>query len=280
MKGIIESIDSNLNAINTISLGVAHPSGIKLVWMVVEDIEDASFYENYVDSDKSVVLPATKGKEAGGCKRVEKIVGKFTSSLVIGIRDRDYDFFRKDYIAPDNIYYTDQRDMEMMMFFSDNVQTDLFSLKKNFAKIYPNCISIANKIGSFRIHCHINHLGFSFKRYFKYNKILDPVTKSLIPTWQSAFCEMFNTNNNSNSFLSETELVEIVSNYSSHNDYLVCRGHDLVTLLSNNFSDISKVKLLKAMKNAYSIKDFSVSKLCSDLKEWGRQKQISFVLEN
>lgn len=106
------------------------------------------------------------------------------------------------------------------------------------------------------------------------------MTKSLIPNWQSAYCEMFNTNNSSNSFLSETELGELVSNYSSYNDYLVCRGHDLVTLLSNNFSDISKVKLLKAMKNAYSIKDFSVSKLCSDLKEWGRQKQISFVLED
>lgn len=80
---------------------------------------------------------------------------------ILGIRDRDFVDFIESYNKPNNVYLTDQRDIEMQMLESDKV---ILSLKQKDADIeqkIDDVKPIARAIGCYRIFNDIHRCGFS-----------------------------------------------------------------------------------------------------------------------
>src|SRR5574344_2841197 len=108
-------------ALITIPLASNSPLGRKTVWIIVEDDYDKAIYSKFFTKNCHIFNSQKSETDLSrSCLNVEKIVKEIncilSDTLIFGIRDADYTRFDSTYSLPDNIFRTDYRDIEMMMF--------------------------------------------------------------------------------------------------------------------------------------------------------------------
>ena len=160
---------------------------------------------------------------------------------------------------------TDARDIEMLMFQCPLVLGELRKLT-NFDLNFQIAQDIARQIGIIRIANDKNHLGFSFKTYLKFDLLLDARTAGIIPG---------SIQNLEIKFLShvsgftDSDLTNLKSSITPYNHSIICRGHDVITLLATKYKNIiSKKELELTLAVYYDITTFRSTSLYQQLQNW------------
>lgn len=278
--------------VDTILMQQKTPSAAIRTWIVAEDIDDVQVYEKHTDRDKVSVLPSTDYPAGDrGYEHVENIISlvlaSYPNAHVLGIRDCDYTRYEiPEHIHPANIFVTDERDVEMMLFNAPSVQD---SLKDWSEKLLPNlnlAISHTRFMGYLRICNHVCHLGCNFKRKVKLSGVWNDNTHRFLEDWQEKLLQSFISNCNND------EPTLYITNKDGFNDFVsgwrleqepwenVCQGHDTVWALSvlmKKNSIFSETSIMKRMTGSYSTEDFKTTLLYAKIKSWSERKGVSVL---
>ena len=118
-------------ALQTIPLLVRTVKGSLLSYVIVESEYDQLIYNKFFDLQQVHIFTSSMIEKnyQESCTCVENIVSQITQTIknvaVLGIRDADYTAFNSTYSLPENIFTTDARDIEMMMFECTEVKSEL-----------------------------------------------------------------------------------------------------------------------------------------------------------
>jgi len=269
------------NALNTVPLAAKSLKGSKLVYIIVEDESDMLIYQKFFDFNCThIFISCISDKEnaSGSCLYVEKIVktiSQTSSAFIIGIRDADYTTFDTNYSLPDNVFRTDARDIEMMLFECNEVTTE-FNKKIDFQQYYNKTVTAARIIGYYRIFNDINKLGFSFKNQLNYSELLDKKSGDMIAVSFVSFSDVFFADSEN---LTKDDLDNFIKRIEHAPNSVVCRGHDVVTILANYLRNkYTKKEIELTMAVYYSFDSFKETRLYRDIEKWGiiRGKQLFF----
>jgi hypothetical protein len=262
-------------AINTIPLAVKSTKGSQLVYIIVEDVSDMLIFRKFFNHTSTQIFISCISENENAkrsCVYVENIVSTISTTsnaLIIGIRDADYTIFDTTYTLPDNVFRTDARDIEMMMFECDDVKHE-FTTKFDFELYYNKTITIARKIGYYRIFNDIHKLGFSFKKQLKFSDLLDNKTGDLKAESINLFSDLFFANS---TIHTKDEFDTHIQNVEHAPNTTICRGHDVVTILANYLKNkYTKVEIELTLAVYYSYQSFKKSILYRDIENWGNAK--------
>lgn len=263
------------------------PSGASRVWVVAEDKDDVDVYEKFVHEGVRV-LPSTD-YPAGekGCEHVEQIVRNILlinpNAGVIGIRDRDYTRYElPSHVFPDNVFATDERDVEMMLFHSPSVRASLNNWSGQMLSKLDEAISYTRYMGYLRICNYICKLGCNFKRRVKLQSTWDCDTHRFADDWKAQLTQAFLNNSNNNNpvrYITDKEsLDEFVEERELDKEPFqnVCQGHDTVWALSVLMiqnTTYSETKIMRRMTESYSLGDFQQTQLHKDILAWTKLKE-------
>jgi len=275
-KSLINAIKTRQLALQTIPLLVKSETGSQLSFAIVEDESDQEIYEKFFSLQfvrvfTSAVTVSTTG---GGNKKVIEITLELNSLMshipVFGIIDADYTRFSPSYTQSPNIFRTDARDIEMMMFQCPFVHNELKLVLTTFSEFYHLSVDIAREIGFYRMFNDILHLGFNFKKFLSLSKLVDPQTRSIstenLLTFKHAFFSSV-TDSNIEEFESFRRCHEVIETFE------ICRGHDVISLLGFFLKNsLSQKELRLHLAVYYDYSSFSRTQLHNELVDWGLRR--------
>lgn len=276
-----KSLRSNVNELSVtksaIKLALRSPAGAKAVWAIVEGEDDVLFYGRMLDDDNVAVKIAEGDDGKNGYKNVETLVEQISKeeklSRIFGIRDRDYTFFeRPEHSFPDNIFVTDRRDLEMMLFESSSVISEMQSWTSCFTQVWSKVLPVARYIGYLRICNHINNYGCILREHIKPGKIWDFSIHDFIVSWKemcASSLEQFISLEDVDKFVKDNEL-------DGFSLYDICRGHDVIKLLSLALiqNEYNTKAIMKKMIDSYTLDDFRGTKLYGSIDSWQKEKKL------
>lgn len=268
-KGVIKSAMKSAN-------------GLKRIWCVVEADDDVEVYEKFFNSETLTILPSTDEDDRRSCHNVEVIVTELYSEennpKLFGIRDRDYTSFSNTYICPDNVFLTDDRDLEMMMLKSTSVTSGLEDHHQDFPKKVYESAEVMRFLGYLRIYNDIEQMSCTFKKNLtKVSLVWDEGRHSVYPDYKDRLLSKFQAScsvpvdrDDMDNFITDKCLKE-------KNIFEVCRGHDVCRMLcammiKHEFS--SPKVIFQWMKDSYSFRDFKKTMLYEDLMNWSNQRAL------
>ena len=160
---------------------------------------------------------------------------------------------------------TDARDIEMLMFQCPLVLSELRKLT-DYDLNFQIAKDIARQIGILRIANDKNHLGFSFKTNLKFDLLLDARTAGIIPG-SLRYLEIKFLSHVSG--FTDSDLTSLKSSIATYNHSIICRGHDVITLLATKYKNIiSKKEFELTLAVYYDITTFKNTKLYQQLHYW------------
>lgn len=254
-----------------------------LTLIYVEGNTDFDYFYNFFDKSKCSIV-GCKGKNSV-IQVIKKANARFSKGIV-GILDKDYDQLLGHLLSVPNLFYTDEHDMECMIFKTDifdrliNKYTDsqkCLELNIPEDKIKTEIISNAKQIGSIRRFNELNDLRIDFKKFnfedcFDDELIFD--ISKIIETILRAY-----------KFQDPIEIEEQL-NKEKNTDYetwQICRGHDISELIKIIFTrdehpNIGNDKSQKEINTTERIEDiiqlayggdeFKKTELYSKLEQW------------
>ena len=259
-------------ALQTIPLLVRTAKGSQMTYVIVESEYDQLIYNKFFDLQQVHIFTSSivEKNYQESCTCVEDIVYQVAQTIenvtLLGIRDTDYTAFNSTYSHPANMFRTDAHDIEMMMFDCDEVKMEL---RKNtgFDTYFAKSVSIARKIGFYCLVNDVRHLGFSFKKNLKYDQLLECHTGDLLPGALNSFASTFFVAV-SNYTVNDFETLKIA--HQTTNDSVICRGHDVITLLANYLKNrITKKEIELALAVYYAFTTFQSTALYAGISRWG-----------
>ena len=265
---------------SAIRLALQSSEGLNTVWAVVEAEDDVRVYRQFLDEEVVNIKPSTDESGKKSYKNVEDIVTSIVSevsgSRIFGIRDKDYSIYEvANYVPLPNVFLTDRRDLEMMLLESESVQSAMEEWVVNFRNRLSVAIDVAKWMGYLRICNSVNDFGYTFKNRFKASVVWDQNSHSLMKDWKercSALLKDYISSDDINCFIEERSLEQ-------EHAYDICRGHDVVKLLSWLLvkTEFSTDEIARKMASSYSLADFVQTSLYSSIQEWQTSKDISFL---
>ena len=266
---------------STIKQALHSIGGAQRVWCVVEAPDDVKVYEQFFDKAVSI-LPSDDEDGRRSCRNVESIVSELHAEEgnlhLLGIRDCDYTRYDDSYKAPNHVFVTDCRDIEMMMFNAPSVIEGLQDWNAEFPEKIDSCARVERYLGYLRIYNDLRQLSCIFRdKLTKVSLVWDCSThsiksdyrKNLFDEFKKA-CEAEVTEEDFNCFVEEKQLEE--------EPYVnVCRGHDMLNLLPNMMiqQEYSKKKdIRERMVKSYSCSDFSNTHLYNAIKVWANTRSL------
>lgn len=152
-------------------------SSFKGIYVYVEGASDVSIWLKYTNPKNVRIYPV-----GGWEKVVEKVSGNKNN---IGIIDKDFRDLTSDIPKDDNIFLTDEHDIEMMMFLSDVFSDVLLALKISDDDLRNNVLTITDDIGRVKLSTILQNWNLIFKRQsskkkddFEYPKYEDAIDKN------------------------------------------------------------------------------------------------------
>lgn len=289
LQNIVSETQTNYT-IDIIRMALNTQSASVRTWIVVEDIDDVNVYEKLVNRNFVTVLPSTDYPAGNkGCKHVEKIVDEVLtvkpSANVIGVRDSDCTRYEKpEHVFPQNIFTTDERDVEMMLLGAASVQDSLRNWSEMFPEKLYEAILYTRFMGYLRICNDICNLGCNFKKKVKLAAVWEHNTHQFSGNWREVLLQRFLDNcGNADPliYITEREHFEaFVCGWGLENEpwQNVCQGHDTVWALSvlmiNNVI-YSEANIMSRMTNDYALDDFKETQLYARISSWAAGKGIS-----
>ena len=265
---------------SAIRLALQSSVGLNTVWAVVEAEDDVRVYRQFLDEEVVNIKPSMDESGKKSYKTVEDIVTSITSevsgSKIFGIRDKDYSRYEvADYVPLPNVFLTDRRDLEMMLLEAESVQSALEDWVGNFRIILSTAIDVAKWMGYLRICNSVNDFGYTFKNRFKASVVWNQNNHSLMADWKercSALLKDYISSDDINCFIEERSLEQ-------EHAYDICRGHDVVKLLSWLLvkTEFSTNEISRKMASSYSLVDFAQTTLYSSIQVWQTSKAVLFL---
>lgn len=263
-------IQADKYALQTIPLAVSSPIGQSIVWIIVEDEYDKLVYQKFFTANNHIFTSIKSTTDSSrGYKNVEEIVDQIsttTNAYIFGIRDADYTSFNPSYIPKDNVFLTDARDIEMMMFECDEVKKEFCDKYNDYTNIYKLSISISKEIGFYRAFNDVNEVGFSFKKKLKFDFLRDINNRDDLKVVIDYLSELFSQNVVG---YSTDDFSTFKHSNSSKQSFILCQGHDVIRILATLLpQQIKKESLENDLVTYYSSSCFSSSALFRDIESW------------
>lgn len=267
-----------------IHLAMLSAKGMETVWIVVEAEEDVAVYEKFVQTDTTTVKTSEDTEGRKGYGNVELIVREIKNEKpkahIIGIRDADYTRYNEEYSVPENVFLTDNRDLEMMLLKAESVKERLRSILSDYDNIFERCVPICRYFGYLRIYNEVQNLSVMLNDHIIPSKYWDYTKQSVKDDWEQKSTDKFVSL--SEGACSGTDIAEFISSRSLEDEdlYDVCRGHDFLRLLSLSMVDVqtfSEKRIMNSMIVSYSYDDFKKTKLYSGIIEWQAKEGVNVL---
>ncbi|MBO4724079.1 MAG: hypothetical protein J5596_02000 [Bacteroidaceae bacterium] len=251
------------------------PVGLRVVWVVVEAEEDVAVYEKFMQPDSTVVKTSEGETGRKGYANVELIVSEIKEEVpvahIMGIRDADYSRFEADYTVPANIFLTDRRDLEMMLLEAESVQQALRTWAPAFDDAFAKSIPVCRHFGYLRIYNEVADLTVRFHDNLRPNKYWDYQQQAMKATWEQDSTAKFVAL--SEGKCAATDVTAFITTHKLENEnlYDICRGHDLLKLLSLSMVDVQTYSvdaIMAKMTESYSMEDFKATRLYASIQAW------------
>lgn len=253
-------------------------------WVVVlvEGDDDLPVYEPLFIFSKVLVRPAPEDNGVRGCRYVElvtrRIVSEIPDAQLIGIRDADYTPWISSYTPHPNVFRTEERDMEMMLLRSAQVQTDLEEVEQGAkAKFEWVLDHICVPRGRMRLLNDVLGLQCSFQERAKISNLW--VNKTLCANWvtkmESDFIHNCTGQYKGHRFTAADYNREVSTKRLANIPwYQICQGHDTVSALQYQMvsTKINVDVIMEQMKKSYRVTDFHQTQLYKELYLFTQQK--------
>lgn len=290
---------------------VFSPAGLTTLWVLVEGKADPYFYERMFIAGNVHVIKAGKPDSIsvvhGGYRAVVILVGKMLAArndlFVIGIIDKDWRSFKK---VPDklpaNIFVTDRRDLEMTLLSFQRLRKVLGSevmssmnanyrpylvdgkwYKKNgdwFRDVWEKGISVSRYMGIFHIlaaHYQTSRVGFKASDYW------DSTNCRLQRGWRENVLQAAIKQTGMSSCQMHCKMIRVNLRYGVYVRPFadVCRGHDLLSLLSKQLIDtghFSEAWMTFFLSKEINLEEIKSMRLYRDLSRWMNQHDVLMLV--
>lgn len=261
-------------------------SVFKGTFLLAEGNTDLRLYNKFIESDKVKIIPANS--KSNVMKTVNKM-GRRGDGRIIGIVDRDLDTLKGSTVSPP-LFYTDFRDMEMMLISSsalDDVLTEygdlerLEKFQKQYGDVRDSLIEASYPLGLLMYQSYLRGYGLNFKG-LDFRNFIDKRTLNV--DLQKMVREVI-----SNTMGSELSVKNVLRDLQLQMDQkrdrgLIARGHDTVSILliglKDNFGNynsksINEGSLGGALRLAYDFSDFESTLLYKETRKWAESRGIS-----
>ena len=261
------------------------PAGLRVVWVVVEAEEDVAVYEKFMQPDSTVVKTSEGETGRKGYANVELIVSEIKQEVpvahIMGIRDADYSRFEADYTVPANIFLTDRRDLEMMLLEAESVKQALRTWAPAYDDAFAKCIPVCRHFGYLRIYNEVADLTVRFHDNLRPNKYWDYQQQAMKATWEQDSTAKFVAL--SEGKCAATDVTAFITTHKLENEnlYDICRGHDLLKLLSLTLVDVQTYSvdaIMAKMTEAYTLKDFKATRLYASIQAWQTAEGVTALV--
>ena len=261
------------------------PAGLRVAWVVVEAEEDVTVYEKFMQPDSTVVKTSEGETGRKGYANVELIVSEIKKEVpvvhIMGIRDTDYSRYEEGYEAPANIFLTDRRDLEMLLLEAESVKQSLRTWAPAYDEAFSKCIPVCRHFGYLRIYNELADLSVRFHDNLRPNKYWDFKQQAVVASWEQDITEKFVELSAGGCTAQDVKVFITTQKLEDENLYDICRGHDLLNLLSLTLVDVqtySVKAIMTKMTEAYSLDDFKATKLYSSIKTWQTTEGVTALV--
>ena len=269
---------------SAILLALKSHTGLRKAWIVVEAEEDVAVYEHFMRPDTTIVKTSVDSTGRKGYGNVEKIVHDVkeeeSRAHIIGIRDADYLRYKDGYVPPVNIFLTDRRDLEMTLLEAESVKQALRTWVSTFDEAYAKCILLCRYFGYLRIYNEIADLSVVFHKNLRPTKYWDFTKHCIQSGWEQDCTAKFVAL--AEGKCSDTDVSAFVDDKTLEveSDYDICRGHDLLSILSLVLikKEYSEKSIMLKMIEAYSLDDFKATQLYANIKEWQITEDVNVLV--
>ena len=261
------------------------PVGLSVVWVVVEAEEDVKVYKKFMCPNSTVVKTSEDDTGRKGYSNVEIIVREVNEeepqAHIMGIRDTDYTRYEEGYSAPTNIFLTDRRDLEMLLLEAESVKQSLRTWAPAYDEAFSRCIPVCRHFGYLRIYNELAELSVKFHDNLLPNKYWDFKQQAVVASWEQDITEKFVELSAGGCTAQDAKVFITTHKLEDENLYDICRGHDLLNLLSLTLVDVqtySVKAIMTKMTEAYSLDDFKTTKLYSSIKTWQTTEGVTALV--
>jgi hypothetical protein len=261
------------------------PAGLRVAWVVVEAEEDVTVYEKFMQPDSTVVKTSEGETGRKGYANVELIVSEIKKEVpvahIMGIRDTDYSRYEEGYEAPANIFLTDRRDLEMLLLEAESVKQSLRTWAPAYDEAFSKCIPVCRHFGYLRIYNELADLSVRFHDNLRPSKYWDFKQQAVVASWEQDITEKFVELSAGGCTAQDVKVFITTQKLEDENLYDICRGHDLLNLLSLTLVDVqtySVKAIMTKMTEAYSLDDFKATKLYSSIKTWQTTEGVTALV--
>lgn len=275
LKSLQNTVREPSGTKSAIRQALMSPAGLRVVWAVVEAEEDVAVYEKFMQPDSTVVRTSESETGRKGYANVETIVQEVKEeeprAHIMGIRDADYSRFEVDYTVPENIFLTDRRDLEMMLLESESVKQALRGWTPAFDEAFGKCIPVCRHFGYLRIYNEVNDLSVKFHDNLRPNKYWDFQQQAVTATWEQNSTAKFVELSEGKCTAADVKAFITTHKLENENLYDICRGHDLLKLLSLTLVDVQTYSVsafMNKMTAAYTLDDFKATQLYASIIAW------------
>jgi hypothetical protein len=250
-------------------------------FVIVEGDTDARVYNRYIDGEKCRVVNAYNRKNA---LDAISILEQNSIKGVIAIVDADFDLLEEVPQSSPNIFFTDTHDLETLMIRSPALEKLLIEIGsstkiKTFVKLQKK--EIREILLGEGVHLgYLRWISLRLQHNLKFENLsfADFVDQHTL-TLDSAKLIRAVKNNSQNHKLPDAEIKQQIEELKSslHNAWLLCCGHDLISILSIGFrkvlgtrkaSDITPELLERELRLAFETQYFTETMLYHAIAKW------------
>ncbi len=284
--------EDKLYTLGDVQSALNWPDADKKCLVMVEGKADSDCYSKVLAGKDVIVIKAgyvaKDGVKRGGFSVVKYIVKSILKSGltrgIIGIVDKDYTTFRKSpVVQPDNIFTTDKRDLEMMLWSINAVSTSMVTYlstepKDEDRRLDSSKLDMTMQISRYMGSIHISDAWHGLHCEHEFHNMLywDFSTHDFKADWETNIFQYFVSQcaiMSAPMTFSQTMLRESNDEFDvAHLDFCnVARGHDFLTILSHvmiDTSTYSEANLTNMMISYITPKIFHSTSLWSSIKDW------------
>ena len=253
-------------------------------FVIIEGSSDLKLYSRIV-MEEGIVIASNKAMAI----EILENLNLENAQDVVAIVDKDFDELREILPQIPNLFFTDSHDLETLLIESpalDKVLNELGSIEKikNLGQdVRDTLLKAGCSIGYLLWISLQDELQLKFEG-IQYSSFLDK--KSLVLDENNLIKEVRNKSNKPALNINDLQQRMNELKNLNHDRWQVCRGHDLVEILSfgllqalgsQKAADVKIERLEQSLRLAYETSYFSQTKLYLALKEWEKQHNSQFL---
>lgn len=284
-QSLKDTVQEPLGTKSAIRQAMMSPAGMRVVWVVVEAEDDLRVYSKFMNPDTTMVKTSKGADGRQGYANVEIIVKEIREEVsqahIIGIRDADYSKYKDDFKPVENVFFTDRRDLEMMLLESGSVRNALDKWMNGFEEVFEKCIPICRHFGYLRIFNDALKLNCRFHHHLSTRQFWDYSHQALQPDWEERCTVIFISLAGGACTLDDINGFIATKMLTKESVFDICRGHDLLHLLSLtmiNVQEYSEERIAAKMTSAYSLEDFKYTQLYNSILLWQETESVSALV--